>query len=78
MSLRCSTGEYDRKLVKFEMDLYWIPRAHQDPLNISDKYPDVFLGPREGHGKHSENFTEVGRGRIDFKRVFAQAGQSAH
>jgi sugar phosphate isomerase/epimerase len=64
----------DRKLVKFEMDLYWITRGHQDPLKYFDKYPGRFpLVHVKDMDKNSENYTEVGRGRIDFKRVFAQA-----
>jgi sugar phosphate isomerase/epimerase len=64
----------DRKLVKFEMDLYWITRGGQDPLKYFNQYPGRFpLVHVKDMDKNSENFTEVGRGRVDFKRVFAQS-----
>jgi sugar phosphate isomerase/epimerase len=68
-------ADTDPKLVQFEMDMYWITRGGQDPLKYFNKYPGryplVHVKDMEKPARH--NFTEVGRGRIDFKRIFAQS-----
>ncbi len=68
-------AETDPKLVKIELDLYWITRAGHDPLAYFDKHPGRFA---LFHVKDMDNtpkkfFTEVGRGTIDFKKIFAQS-----
>jgi sugar phosphate isomerase/epimerase len=68
----------DPKLVKWEMDLYWVNKAGQDPIQLFDKYPGRFplwhLKDMDNTAKH--NFTEVGSGVIDFKRIFSGAGKA--
>lgn len=64
----------DANLVKMELDLYWITKAKQDPLKYFAAHPGRFV---LFHVKDMDNtprqfFTEVGRGVIDFKRIFAQ------
>jgi sugar phosphate isomerase/epimerase len=64
----------DSSLVKMELDLYWIAKAKQDPLKYFAAHPGRFA---LFHVKDMDNtprqyFTEVGRGVIDFKRIFAQ------
>lgn len=64
--------ETDKSLVQFEMDLYWVTFAGQDPVALIKKYPGRFP---LWHVKDLENgsqkrFTEVGNGVIDFKKIF--------
>ncbi len=74
----------DPKLVKIEMDVFWLVHAGQDPVAYFEKYPGRFpllhikdLAP--GHPPTDQLdakmglFTEVGRGTIDWKRVFKAA-----
>lgn len=70
--------ELDPKLVSMEMDLYWVIYAGQDPLAYFEKYPGRF---EQWHVKDRDKEvptrnTEVGRGFIDFKPIFAKAKQS--
>ncbi len=66
--------ETDPKLVDFEMDLYWITKGGGDPLAYFAKWPGRFplvhvkdAGPAPGYA-----MTEVGKGTIDWKKIFAQ------
>ena len=74
----------DPKLVKIEMDVFWLVHAGQDPVAYFEKYPGHFpllhikdLAP--GHPPTVQLdakmglFREVGRGTIDWKRVFKAA-----
>jgi sugar phosphate isomerase/epimerase len=71
--------ETDPKLVDFELDLYWAKFADQDPLALFAKYPGRFA---MWHVKDmvvtgtQKGMTPVGKGTIDFKAIFAKAGQS--
>ncbi len=67
----------DPKLVKFEMDLYWVAYAEQKPADWFKKYPGRFP---LWHIKDMEAATtaapkgqtcEVGKGVIDWKAIFA-------
>ena len=71
-------ADTDPKLVKFEMDLYWITRGGQDPLKYWNKYPGRFplLHIKDMQKPPGQNFTEVGRGRIDFKKYLANADKA--
>ncbi|MDQ6828252.1 MAG: sugar phosphate isomerase/epimerase [Gemmatimonadota bacterium] len=66
----------DPKLVKFELDLYWVVEAGQDPRAYIEKYPGRFpllhVKDRSAEGK----MADVGQGVIDFKKIFAKAGRS--
>lgn len=66
----------DPKLVKFEMDLYWVAYAQQNPADWFKKYPGRFA---MWHIKDMEAATaaapkgqtcEVGKGIIDWKTIF--------
>jgi sugar phosphate isomerase/epimerase len=74
----------DPKLVNIELDCYWATRAGKDPVAFFRQYPGRFpilhvkdmkpgqaptTDPRAG----SNAFTEVGRGSIDWKRIFSAA-----
>jgi len=67
-------AETNPKLVKIELDLYWITKAKQDPFAFFDKHPGRIVAFHvKDMDKEKEVFTEVGRGRIDFKKLFAQS-----
>jgi sugar phosphate isomerase/epimerase len=62
----------DPKLVKMEMDLYWVTKAGQDPVKLFEQHPGRFplwhLKDMDNTAAHS--FTEVGNGVVDFKKIF--------
>ncbi len=65
--------ESDPSLVKLEMDIYWVVRAGQDPLDLMTKHPGRFT---QWHVKdmsktNRDENTEIGNGTIDFKKIFA-------
>lgn len=67
--------ETDKKLVDFELDLYWAERAGQDILKIFKDHPGRF---KLWHVKDMDktNFdlnAEIGTGLINFKPIFAAA-----
>lgn len=58
-------------LVKMELDLYWISKAGIDPLTYFEKYPNRFpLWHVKDMKEGSKDFTEIGNGTIDFKKIF--------
>lgn len=75
----------DPELVKFEMDVGWLVYAGHDPVAYMDKYPGRFpelhikeikIGTKpfaDLHIHHGLPTTEIGRGEIDWKRVFTAA-----
>jgi sugar phosphate isomerase/epimerase len=64
--------ETDKELVKMEADLFWITKAGVDPVAYFNKYPGRFpLWHVKDMERGSEQFREVGRGVIDFDRIFA-------
>jgi len=65
----------DKNLVKMELDLYWATKAGQDPVAMFQKHPGRFplWHVKDMDKTAARNFTEVGNGSIDFKRIFAQA-----
>ena len=68
-------AETDKNLVKMEMDLYWITKAGFDPLIYFEKHPKRFplVHVKDMDSTPKKFFTEVGRGTIDFKNIFAQS-----
>jgi len=74
----------DPALVKLEMDLFWITYGGQDPLAYFAKYPgrvplvhvkDMAAKPRPDIAPDSV-MRDVGKGTIDWKRIFAQSQQA--
>lgn len=65
----------DAKLVKMELDLYWITKAKQSWEKYFGMYPGRFelVHVKDMDKTPKEFFTEVGRGSIDFKPIFAQS-----
>ena len=68
----------DPKLVKMELDLYWVTKAGRDPLELFKQNPGRFpLWHVKDMAKAAPySFTEVGNGSIDFKRIFAHANEA--
>ena len=74
----------DPKLVKFEMDCFWVTHAGQDPVAYFKKHPgrfpllhikDMKDKPAATHELDAKMglFAPVGKGTIDWKRIFAAA-----
>jgi sugar phosphate isomerase/epimerase len=64
--------------VSFELDLYWVVRAGNDPEQIFTKYPGRF---EQWHVKDMDKATpeknaDIGTGSIDFKKLFTFADQA--
>jgi sugar phosphate isomerase/epimerase len=65
----------DKELVDFELDLYWAVRSGNDPLKLFAANPGRFT---MWHVKDMDKTdlklnTEIGKGIIDFKAIFAAA-----
>jgi sugar phosphate isomerase/epimerase len=76
----------DPHLVQFEMDCFWVTHAGQDPVALFKKHPgrfpllhikDLKAGnpPTQEFDAKMGLFAEVGKGTIDWKRIFAAAPQ---
>jgi sugar phosphate isomerase/epimerase len=72
--------EMDANLITMEIDLYWVTKAGQDPVEMFNKYPGRFklwhfkdqLRPSAPiYEVEKEDITPVGAGSIDFKRILA-------
>ena len=65
-------ADCDPKLVKIELDLYWITTAGGDPLAYFAKFPGRFplvhVKDRTGAGE----MVNVGQGSIDWNKIFAK------
>ena len=68
----------DKKLVKMELDLYWVTKAGHDPLTLLKQHPGRFplWHVKDMDRTPQRAFTEVGNGSIDFKRIFAHASEA--
>lgn len=65
-------GKTDPKLVKLELDLYWIVKAGMNPVDLFKKYPGRFhLWHVKDMDKEDKSFAAVGTGSIDFSKIFA-------
>ena len=67
--------ETDKNLVNFELDLYWAVRSGNDPIALFKKYPGRFpmWHVKDMDKAKPEWNTEIGKGSIDFKSIFAEA-----
>jgi sugar phosphate isomerase/epimerase len=70
--------ECDKSLIDFEMDLYWVFFAGQNPLTLFKKYPGRF---KMWHVKDMDKTDRtknaaIGAGSINFKPIFANAALS--
>jgi sugar phosphate isomerase/epimerase len=67
----------DKDLVKMELDLAWATKAGQDPVELFKSHPGRFpLWHVKDLDPTTKQPTEVGKGTIDFKRIFDHAGNS--
>lgn len=66
-------SDTDQSMVDFEMDIYWVVRAGQDPVSLFNKYPGRFTYWHVKDMSKSDRTknTEIGSGSIDFKTIFA-------
>jgi sugar phosphate isomerase/epimerase len=64
--------------VTFELDLYWITKAGRDPLEYFARYPGRFelVHVKDSAGAPEHRMVDVGRGTIDFRRIFARREQA--
>jgi sugar phosphate isomerase/epimerase len=60
-------------LVDFEMDIYWVVRAGQDPVKMIQEHPGRFplWHVKDMDKAKPELNTEIGSGSIDFAKIFA-------
>ena len=65
--------ECDPKLVKMELDLGWAHEAGTDPLKWFAQYPGRFPLVHVKDFEANGTMTEVGKGEIDWKAIFAKA-----
>jgi sugar phosphate isomerase/epimerase len=71
----------DPDLVDFEMDIYWVVAAGQDPIEWLKKYPNRFkLSHVKDRSKNSgadngKNSVDLGTGSIDYSKVLKVAGK---
>lgn len=68
-------SETDKKLVDFELDLYWAVRSGVDPLALFKAHPNRFkMWHIKDINKANKNEnTEIGQGTVDFKSIFTGA-----
>lgn len=66
--------EVDPGHLGFELDLYWITKAGGDPLAYFARYPGRFelVHVKDSGGRPEHRMVDVGRGTIDFGRIFAR------
>lgn len=70
--------DLDPELVTMEIDLYWVSKAGQDPVEMFKKYPGRFqlfhmkdkaVDADPMYEVEKDDITSVGAGVIDFKRI---------
>jgi len=68
----------DPKTVKMELDLYWITKAGHSPLKYFSTHPGRFslVHVKDMDATPKRFFTEVGRGTINFKEIFADSDKA--
>lgn len=67
--------ETDVNLVTLELDLYWVYRSNLDPVKMLTENPGRFklVHVKDADKANKELNTEVGKGLIDYKAIFAVA-----
>jgi sugar phosphate isomerase/epimerase len=68
----------DASLVQLELDLYWVTRGDRDALTYFARWPGRFpmLHVKDMERGPERGFAELGRGRIDFPRIFREAAKA--
>jgi len=62
----------DQKLLKMEMDLFWITKGGQDPLAYFAKWPGRFPCVHVKDMTGNGSMVNVGEGKIDWPKIFAK------
>lgn len=67
--------ETDTNLVTLELDLYWVYRSNLDPVKMLTGNPGRFklVHVKDADKANKELNTEIGKGLIDYKAIFAIA-----
>ena len=70
--------ETDKELVDFELDLYWVVRSGNDPLQLFAQNPGRFkLWHVKDMDKANRKInTEIGSGSIDYRKIFTGTKQA--
>lgn len=70
--------ETDPKLVHMEMDIFWVVRAGQNPVELFKKHPGRFAlcHIKDRDKKQTDLNTEIGKGSIDFKTIMSHRQQA--
>lgn len=72
--------EMDADLITMEIDLFWVSKAGQDPVEMFKRYPgrfklfhlkDMYTKEAPFYDVIKEDISPVGEGLIDFKRIMA-------
>ena len=72
--------EMDADLITMEIDLYWVTKAGQDPVEMFNRYPgrfqlfhlkDMYTETEPYFEVIKDDISPVGAGKIDFKRIMA-------
>jgi len=68
----------DPRTVQMEMDLYWVTKAGLNPVSLFEKHPGRFplVHVKDMDSTPRKFFTEVGRGVIDFVKIFSKAKEA--
>ena len=68
----------DPKLVQLEIDLYWMTKGGQDPLDYFARWPGriPLVHVKDSAGAPEHKMVDVGQGKIDWKRIFAKRDQA--
>lgn len=68
----------DPKLVQLEIDLYWMTKGGQDPLDYFARWPGriPLVHVKDSAGPPDHKMVDVGQGKIDWKRIFAKKDQA--
>ncbi len=65
----------DPALVHMEMDIFWVVRAGQDPVELFKNHPGRFFAVhvKDRDKTNTDKNTEIGKGSIDFKKILPKA-----
>ena len=63
-------ADTDPRLVKMELDLFWITKGRRDPLEYFAKYPGRFPAVHVKDMAGNGTMVNVGQGHIDWSRIF--------
>lgn len=71
-------NETDKKLVDFELDLYWAVRSAVNPLDLFNAHPKRFtmFHVKDMDKTNKALNAEIGQGSIDFKNILTGAKQA--